>query len=152
MSAVFSAATQAADKAGVVLWRWSAWPRRAIWNRAAAALGPGCMARLDPATVPSWPWGHLQSSISSQPGASRGEVLLGAVVPQWWSQGVTSSPQRCCRIPGALGIHGVPGKCAWGVNSSAELWVCHILTGGWQHVYKYRFTVALFESSKLPLS
>ena len=153
---MFSAGTQAANKARVVLWRWPARPCRAVRHRATAALSPGCTARSVPATVPSWPRGGLRLSVSSRPRGTHGEGLLGAVVQQQWSQGVTGSPQHCCLIPGVFAWFGCMVFTAhlWGVfagvNCSAELWVCQLLFGGRQHVYQYRFTVALLESSELP--
>lgn len=151
MRLVFSAGTQAANKAKVVLWRWLAWPCKAI-----AVLSPGCTARSFPAAFLSWPRGDLHLPTSSRPRRTHEEGLLGAVVWQQWSRQVTGSSQHCSRIPGIFAGFGctVFTACLWGVlgviNCSAELWACQLLFDGKQHVYKSRFTAALSESSELP--
>lgn len=123
LRAVFSAGTQAANKARVVLWRWlgEPWLRREV----GPSNGPNPGSR-EICTLPTPP----------SPEGLQGEALLGAVVRQQWSQEFTGSPQHCCHIPG--------GFAGFGCTVFTAL-VCPLLFGERQHVSKNKFTVALFD-------
>lgn len=59
--------------------------------------------------------------------------------------GYTAAAARGFRMVWGFSTNSVLGR----VNCSAEQGVCQLVFGGRQPVYKYRFTVALFELFKL---